>query len=708
MIKSHLCFIAAAIILVGCNTELKNKTTVYPETRKDTSVVDDYFGVKVKDPYRWLEDDNSEETKKWVQAQNKVTFEYLSNIPQREAIKNRLAELWNYEKQTTPWVKGPYMYFYKNDGVQNQSVLYFQDTMGGDAKVLIDPNTFSKDGTTSLAGLGTSKEGKYVAYMISKAGSDWREIFVKDMESGKLLKDHIEWVKFSAIAWQEDGFYYARYDEPKEGDELSASNTFHKVYYHKIGTSQDEDKLVKEDKEHEDWNFGMGVSSNGEIETLYTSESTSGYQFAFRKKGEQEFIYLDKTFDNHYSFIDYVDGKLLIQTSKDAPNYRLIAVDVNNPDESNWTVIVPEREQVMESVGLAGGKLIVKYLEDVQSKLHVYSLDGTEIGVVDLPGLGIVKSFNSDLENRFAYYSFENYYTPRSIYKLDMNNLKSELYWRPKMDFNPDEYTSKQIFYKSKDGTQVPMFITYKKGIEMDGNNPTFVYGYGGFNISKVPTFGIENTVFLENGGIYAVPSIRGGGEYGEEWHKAGTKLKKQNVFDDFIAACEYLIDNKYTSSEKLAVHGRSNGGLLIGAVMTQRPDLFKVCLPKVGVLDMLRYHKFTIGRAWAVDYGLSEEKEHFTNLIAYSPLHNVKKIAYPATMIMTADHDDRVVPAHSFKFAATLQEKQQGNEPVIIRIDVNAGHGSGKPVSMQISEFADTWAFVFHNLGMDMNTSEL
>jgi prolyl oligopeptidase len=694
-------------VLISCDNKPSKKSFNYPQTIKDTSVVDDYFGVTVKDPYRWLEDDNSDETKKWVEAQNKISFNYLAEIPQRKPIKKRLTELWNYEKQTSAWRKGPFLYYYKNDGIQNQSVLYIQDTLGGDAKTLINPNTFSEDGTTSLAGLGTSEKGKYVAYMISKAGSDWREIFVKDIASGKLLEDHIEWVKFSGINWQGNGFYYARYDAPKVGGEYSASNTNHKVYYHKIGTLQAEDILVKKDDDHPNWNFGISTTSDQSFETLFTSESTSGYQLAYRKKGEAEFISLDNTFDFEYSVIDNIGDKLLIKTSNGAPKYRLILVDTKNPTAENWITIIPEKETVLQNVYLVGGKIIVKYLEDVQTKLYIYDIDGKELGEIELPGFGIVKEFNGSSEDNFVYYSFENYYTPRSNYKLDLNTLKSELIWKPLIDFDSKDYTSEQIFYSSKDGTKVPMFITYKKGTKLDGNNPLFMYGYGGFNISKVPTFGIENTVFLENGGIYVVPSIRGGGEYGEHWHKTGTKLQKQNVFDDFIAACEYLIDNKYTSSEKLAVHGRSNGGLLIGAVMTQRPDLFKVCLPKVGVLDMLRYHKFTIGRAWAVDYGLSEDEEQFKNLYKYSPLHNVKPIEYPATMIMTADHDDRVVPAHSFKFAATMQENQQGDNPMLIRIDVNAGHGAGKPVAMQIDEFGDTWAFVFYNLGMNINNNK-
>ncbi|MDA9564099.1 prolyl oligopeptidase family serine peptidase, partial [Flavobacteriales bacterium] len=670
-----------------------------------TTVVDDYFGVKIADPYRWLEDDNSEETAEWVKQQNKLTYDYLGKIPQREAIKTRLAEVWNYEKQSTPWRKGPYVFFYNNDGVQNQSVLHYMDTASKEVKILMDPNTFSEDGTTSLGGLSLSDDAKYAAYMISKAGSDWKEVFVIDIATGKLLEDHIKWVKFSGMNWQEDGFYYARYDAPQEGDEFSASNLNHKVYYHRLGTAQADDQLIMEDSTHPKWNFGISTSDDGAFEFLWISESTSGYQLALRKKGETQFTYIDTTFNHEFSIVDNVGDMIYMTTNVDAPKNRLVAVDVNNPSAENWKEIIPEQESVLNGVSVLGDKFIAQYLVDVSSKLSVYTKEGESLGDVQLPGFGIVGSFNSSGKSAKAYYSFENYTTPMSVYELDIQSMESKLYWQPKIDFNPSDYQCDQVFFTSKDGTKIPMFITYKKGMERNGNNPTFLYGYGGFNISIKPKFNVENTVFLENGGIYCVANMRGGGEYGEEWHKAGTKLQKQNVFDDFIGAAEYLIAEKYTNSEKLAVHGRSNGGLLIGAVMTQRPDLYKVCLPKVGVLDMLRYQNFTIGRAWAVDYGLSENEEEFNYLLGYSPLHNVKAVEYPATMVQTGDHDDRVVPAHSFKFAATLQEKNTGDNPMLIRIDVNAGHGAGKPVSMQIDEFGDTWAFVFHHLGMSIET---
>ncbi|MBL4624472.1 MAG: S9 family peptidase [Flavobacteriales bacterium] len=697
--------------LFGCSQkgEITSKSKInYPETRKDNTIVDDYFGVKVADPYRWLEDDNATETEAWVEAQNKLTYGYLGNISQREAIKTRLAEVWNYEKQTTPWKKGKYVFFYKNDGVQNQSVLHYMDTVSKEINVLINPNDFSEDGTTSLGGLSISDDAKYAAYMVSKAGSDWKEVFVLNIVTGKKLDDNIKWVKFSGMNWQGDGFYYARYDEPKEGDEFSASNLNHKVYYHKLATSQNEDKLIMQNRAHPNWNFGISTSDDGAFEFLWISESTSGYQLAFRKAGTTEFTYLDTTFNHEFSIINNIEDMLYISTNVGAPNNKLVCVDANNPDVKNWKVIIPETESVLQRVTICGDKFIAQYLVDVSTQLSVFDKEGNNLGEIKLPGIGIVGSFNSSAKSDKAFYSFENYTTPLSVYKFDVSTLESTLYWQPKIDFNPDDYQCDKVFYTSKDGTKIPMFITYKKGMKMDGSNPTFLYGYGGFNISKTPTFSVENTVFLENGGIYCVASIRGGGEYGAEWHKSGTKLQKQNVFDDFIGAAEYLIAEKYTSSDKLAVHGRSNGGLLIGAIMTQRPELFQVCLPKVGVLDMLRYHQFTIGRAWAVDYGLSENEEEFRYLYKYSPLHNVKAADYPATMVQTGDHDDRVVPAHSFKFAATLQEKNTGDNPMLIRVDVNAGHGSGKPVSMQIDEFGDTWAFVFHHLGMDIKDKKV
>jgi prolyl oligopeptidase len=582
--------------------------------------------------------------------------------------------------------------------------LYFKDTLGGEEKILIDPNTFSEDGTASLSNLSISNDGQYAAYSVSKAGSDWKEIFVKDINTGDLLDDKISWVKFSGITWKDNGFFYSRYDEPSKGNEYSAANVYHKVYYHQLGNQQKDDKLIVENKNQPKWNFSFSNTTDQSVELLYTSRSTSGYQLAFRKKGDEAFTYIDTTFNYDYSVLDNIGNQLLVKTSNGAPKYRLVLIDLENPSVENWKEIIPERTSLLESVNLAGGKIIVQYLEDVQSKLFVYDLSGKEESAIALPAIGIVNGLNSDFKTKKVYYTFENYTYPKTVFELNMKNLDSKLYWKPNIDFDATAYVSEQVFYTSKDGTKIPLFITYKKGVKRNGNNPTFLYAYGGFNISKKPTFDIENTVFLENGGVYAVANIRGGGEYGKDWHIAGTKENKQNVFDDFIAAAEYLIKEKYTNSQKLAVYGRSNGGLLIGAVMTQRPDLFKVCLPKVGVLDMLRYHLFTIGRAWAVDYGLSENEKDFTYLYKYSPLHNVKKINYPATLILTADHDDRVVPAHSFKFAATLQENQTGEEPIMIRVDINAGHGSGKPVSMQIDEFTDTWAFVFYNLGITIN----
>lgn len=691
-------------VLAACSGDQTNEETyTYPETRKDSTVEDDYFGIKVKDPYRWLEDDNSQETGEWVKAQNELTYSYLGKIPFRDKIKKRLTEIWNYEKISTPWKRGKYYFFSKNDGIQNQSVLYVQEGLGGAPKVLLDPNTMDAAGTTSLGGTSVREDGKYMAYTISKSGSDWSEICVLEIATGNFLPDTIHWVKFSGASWKGDGFYYSAYPAPTDGHAYSNKNENNKVYYHKLGTKQSEDKVVYEDARHPYWSFGMGVSDNGKIAALYTTESTSGNGLKLKnleKNGPWKDV--DTSFRNDYNIVEYLDdNSVLISTNNDAPKNRLIKVNVDNPSKENWKTIIPESNDLLQGVQLSGGKIIATYLHDVTSQLKIFSMEGQEEGQVELPQLGIA-GFSGDKKDSVAFYSFTNYITPGMVYKYNMKTGKSEVFFKPKVDFNGNDYESKQVFYPSKDGTKIPMFITCKKGTKMDGTAPCFLYGYGGFDISIVPDFKIERALFLEAGGVYAVANMRGGGEYGADWHWAGTKCSKQNVFDDFMAAGEYLVKEKYTSHNKLAIHGRSNGGLLIGAVMTQRPDLAKVCIPTVGVLDMLRYHKFTIGYFWASDYGRSDSAQHFPCLYKYSPLHNVKETEYPCTLVTTGDHDDRVVPAHSFKFAATLQEKQKGKNPTLIRIDVNAGHGAGKPTSKLIDEWTDIWSFVFYNLGME------
>lgn len=696
---------STVLLLTACSGgggETKNDSAFkYPATRK-TDTVDTYFGVKVPDPYRWLEDDNSEETKKWVQEQNKVTFDYLAKIPFRDKIRERLTKIWSFEKTSVPYKKGKNYFYSYNNGIQNQAVLYVKEGLNGTGRVLLDPNTLSADGTISLSGSSVSKNGKYLAYGLSKAGSDWVEYDVMDIETGRKLDDHLKWIKFSGVAWKDDGFYYGRFDAPK-GSELSSKNENQKVYYHKLGTSQDKDVLVYKDDAHPNRSFGPQVSEDGRWLVLFSYESTSGNALIVKDllKPGSDFITIVDNFDNNYGVLDIQGTNMIVRTNAGAPKYRLVSIDIMNPGAASWKNILPEQKDLLEEVTIAGDKIIATYLVDVKSKMYVFDLNGKEENEIELPGLAYCDGLNGDRKDSLVFYSVVSFTAPASIYKYNITTKKSSLYIKPAIDFNSDDYETKQVFYASKDGTKIPMFITHKKGIVLDGTNPCFLFGYGGFNNFYAPEFRIDRSVFLEAGGVYAVANMRGGGEYGEDWHKAGTKCKKQNVFDDYIAAAEYLVSEKYTSKEKLAIHGRSNGGLLIGAVMTQRPDLCKVCLPQVGVLDMLRYHRFTIGRAWSTDYGLSENEEEFRCLFKYSPLHNVKEVAYPATLICTGDHDDRVVPAHSFKFAATLQANHKGNNPVMIRIDTNAGHGSGKPTAKQIEEYSDMWAFVFYNLGM-------
>ncbi|MGZ4054274.1 MAG: prolyl oligopeptidase family serine peptidase [Bacteroidia bacterium] len=694
-------------VLAACgNNEKKEEQAklLYPVTKK-VDTVDNYFGTKIADPYRWLENDRSAETGEWVKAQNAVTYDYLSKIPFRDKIKKRLTKIWNFEKVTAPFKKQDNYFFYKNDGIQNQSVLYFQVGLNGTPKVLLDPNTLAADGTASLGGLAVSKDSKYLAYSINRAGSDWEEIFVMEIGTGKKLEDDLKWVKFSDIAWKGNGFYYSAYDAPKEkGTELSNKNEYHKVYYHNVGDDQSKDVLVYEDKKHALRNFSAATTEDEKLLLIYGSESTSGTSLAVKEldKSNSSFIQLVDNFDNNYGVVGNDGNNLYVITDKGAPKYQLLKIDIHaKPDYENWQKIIPESSDLLESVSRSNGKFIAKYLKDVTTRLFVFDMDGKKEREIELPGLCKVDALDSDKDDSLAFFSYNTFIAPPVIYKYNMTTNKMSVWFKPVIDFKSDDFETKQVFYTSKDGTKIPMFITCKKGLVLDGNNPCFLFGYGGFNSYYSPEFRMDRALFLENGGVYAIPGLRGGGDYGEDWHKAGTKCQKQNVFDDFIAAAEYLIKEKYTSHDKLAIHGRSNGGLLIGAVMTQRPDLAKVAIPTVGVMDMLRFHKFTIGWSWTSDYGSSDNKDEFNCIIKYSPLHNIKEVEYPATLVTTGDHDDRVVPAHSFKFIATLQEKQKGNNPVLIRIDTNAGHGAGKPTSKQIDEFADIWSFVFYNLGM-------
>ena len=682
---------------------VNKEKTIYPATRRDETVVDNYHGTSIADPYRWLENDHSDSTKAWVKAENLVTFGYLDKIPFRSTIKARLEHIWNYEKYGAPRKEGGKYYYFKNNGLQNQSALYVQDSLTSAPSLVLDPNTLSKDGTVALGGIGFNKRGDLLAYEIAKAGSDWHTIHVKDLKSGKVLEDKIEWVKFSGISWQGDGFYYSRYPEPKKDAELTAKSEFHQVWFHEVGTSQAADKLIFEDKQHPNHNFYLGVSEDEKFRFLMASESTSGNELYFSHPGIGDYQWkpIAKGFDHNFNVVEAVDGALFVRTNKGAPKYKVVAVQPNDPSEAHWKTILPESEDVLQSAEIIGGKLVASYLHNACSKIKVYDLKGGLIQELALPGIGSVGGFSGKMNASEAFYTFSAFNRPATIYQLEAKTLQSRIFKSPTLDFDSDAYETEQVFYPSKDGTKIPMFITHKKGLVMDGTHPTMLYGYGGFNISLTPAFALSRTVLLENGGIYAVANLRGGGEFGEEWHKAGTKERKQNVFDDFIAAAEYLISNKYTSKNKLAINGGSNGGLLVGACMTQRPDLFQVCFPQVGVMDMLRYDKFTIGRAWSSDYGLSEQPEAFTYLYKYSPLHNIKKVAYPATLVTTGDHDDRVVPAHSFKFAAEMQSKQQGNNPVLIRIETSAGHGAGKPTTKVIEETADILSFMFYNMGI-------
>ncbi len=694
--------IAAAALFTGCNDMKNIKHRPYPVAERG-EVVDDYFGTKVPDPYRWLEDDNSEATAAWVEAENAVTFDYLSQIPFRDAIRQRLTELWNYPKEGAPTKHGDWWYYFYNDGLQNQSVLYRATAPGAAGEVFLDPNALSDDGTVALADLSFSEDGAYLAYATAASGSDWVEIRVMNTADGSLTDDRIEWVKFSGATWAPDseGFYYSAYDEPKAGV-YSSKNEFQKVYYHALGTPQSADRLIYSDPQHPLRYFSAWPSDDGRWVFVIGSEGTSGSEILYRRSNESTLRVLLPGFAHDYEIVDCIDDKLYLRTNRDASNYALIAVDLNHPERPFATVIPENDRHLLESVSTAGGQLFATYLEDAQSQVYQYGLDGRLIRKVELPAIGTVGGFSGKKEDTELYYSLTNYTAPATIYHYDLASGKTTLYKAPQVNFDPERFVTEQIFYPSKDGTMVPMFVSHRKDMKLDGQNPCYLYAYGGFQINMTPGFNPSAILFMEQGGLYCVANLRGGSEYGEAWHKGGMLANKQNVFDDFIAAAEYLIENKYTSSDKLAIAGGSNGGLLVGACEVQRPDLYAVCLPAVGVMDMLRYHKFTIGWGWAVEYGSSDDEEQFSYIYKYSPLHNIKEgVAYPATLITTADHDDRVVPAHSFKFAAQMQHCQAGDAPILIRIESKAGHGAGKPTSKRIDEAADSYAFLFQNIGV-------
>jgi len=685
---------------------------VYPSAKKGEQV-DDYHGTKISDPYRWLEDLDSADTKQWVEAQNRLTNAYLAEIPARKRIKERLTKLWNFERFGIPFREGNRYFYTKNDGLQNQSVLYTVASLSDEPRVLLDPNKLSADGTVALAGTAISRDGKLMAYGLATSGSDWSEWRVRNVETGQDLPDTIKWVKFSGASWTTDGkgFFYSRYDEPKAGaGDLSGVNEFQKLYYHRLGTPQAEDALIYERKDQKDWGFSGDVTEDGRYLIIHVWVGTDAKNRIYYKDLQAKdgaVVKLLDDFDAAYNFIDNDGPVFWFATDKDAPRYKVIAVDTRKPERANRKVVIPEAAETIDGVNVLNDMFVVSYLKDAHSQVKVHKLDGTFVREVELPGIGSTSGFSGKRTDKETFYAYASFTTPYPIYRYDLTTGKSTIFRQPKVDFNPNEYETKQIFYKSKDGTRVPMFITHKKGLKLDGTNPTLLYGYGGFNVSETPAFSISRLVWMEMGGVFALANLRGGGEYGKDWHEAGMKLKKQNVFDDFIAAAEWLISNKYTSTPKLAIQGGSNGGLLVGAVITQRPDLFGAALPAVGVMDMLRFSKFTIGAAWASDYGSPDNAEEFKALYAYSPLHNLKAgVSYPPTLITTADHDDRVWPGHSFKFAAAMQAAQGGDAPVLIRIETKAGHGAGKPTSKIIEEYADIWGFLVRTLKMNVPAS--
>ena len=680
----------------------------YPDA-PTADVVEDYHGTEVADPYRPLEDPDAEDTRAWIEAENKITFGFLEAIPSRKPLAERLTKLWDYEKFSVPFEESGRYFYLRNSGLQNQSVLYTTTSLDGEPRELLDPNKLSEDGTVALAGLSVNDEGTLLAYALADAGSDWITWHVKNVETGDDTDDVVKWSKFSGASWTKHGagFFYGRYPEPTEGEDLRASNYYQKVYHHQLGTPQSEDKLVYDAPDHKEWRAGHEVTEDGKYLVLDVSKSTDDVNMVLYKDLEApdaEIVTLIDNFDAGYYLIDNEGPVFYFRTNKDAPRGRVIAIDTGQPEESNWREVIPEAEETLRSVSLVGNRFLANYLKDAHTQVKVFDFAGKFQSEVKLPGLGAASGFGGKRKDKETFYSFASFTSPPTIYRYVIDDEQSTVFRAPNVDFSPDDYTTEQVFYDSKDGTRVPMFISYKKGLEKNGQAPTFLYGYGGFNIALTPRFSVSNLVWMELGGVFAQPNLRGGGEYGEEWHKAGTKLQKQNVFDDFIAAAEWLISNQYTSTPKLAIGGGSNGGLLVGACLTQRPDLYGATLPAVGVLDMLRFHKFTIGHAWVDDYGSSDNAEEFEALYKYSPLHAIEPgTCYPPTMITTADHDDRVVPAHSFKFAATLQAAQGCDKPILIRIETKAGHGAGKPTSKIIEEAADKWAFLVQVLDIPL-----
>ena len=702
--KRNILIIITLSVIFMSNTfaqNLSNMPIHYPVTQK-CDTVDHYFGTAVPDPYRWLEDDYSEQTADWVKAQNKLTQNYLAQIPYRQQMKKHLMEIMNYPKEGAPWKKGDRYFFYRNNGLQNQSVLYYKNSLEGEPVELLDPNKLSSDGTVALSTLGISDDGNYLGYAISRNGSDWQEIFVKNIATGEVLADHLVWVKFSGIAWKDNGFFYSRFPEPQ--NELSGVNENGKLYYHKVGTDQKDDQLAYEDPTNPDLSFSAEVVNKRYL-VIYGSVSTSGNCLYFKdlNKKNAQFVKVVNNFDDDYGVIDEMNGNLIVMTNHNAPEYKVVSIPMDKPAAKNWKDVIPAAKEVLAGVSHVGHRLIANYTKDARSLVKIFDESGRFIANLDNDIIGSIGGFSGEPDDEETFYTVTSYITPANIYRYDVKNNKSTLYKKSEINFNSDEYVTEQVFYTSKDGTQVPMFITHKKGIQMDGSNPTLLYGYGGFNISLTPSFSVTRIAWLEQGGVLAVANLRGGGEYGRAWHEAGTKLQKQNVFDDCIAAAEFLIKQGYTSKKMLALQGGSNGGLLVGAVINQRPDLFAVAIPQVGVMDMLRYHKFTIGRYWAVDYGTSEDsKEMFEYLRNYSPLHSIREgVQYPAVLVTTADHDDRVVPAHSFKYAAALQSSKIGDRPHLIRIESNAGHGGGKPLDKTIEEVVDIFSFIFYNMGV-------
>ncbi|MGC1448935.1 MAG: prolyl oligopeptidase family serine peptidase [Candidatus Sulfotelmatobacter sp.] len=712
LLRGMIPCLALAAIACALSSTLTAQTDsaplVYPKA-KTVDQVDDYHGVKVADPYRWLEDTDSAETHDWVEAENKLTFGYLDQIPYRGAIRDRLLKLWNYERFTVPEQEGGRYFYQHNNGLQNQNVLLVAESLNAEPRVLLDPNTLSSDGTVALSGTAVTDDGKLMAYGTATSGSDWMEWHVRDVNTGKDLPDLIKWVKFSGASWTKDnkGFFYSRYDEPKAGSALRDTNYFHKLYYHRLGTAQTEDKLIYERPDNKELGFYGAVTDDGHYLVISVSQGTSPKNRLYYKdltKPDAPVVKLLDDFDAAYNFIDNDGPVFWIQTDLDAPRGRVIAIDTRHPERANWKTVVPQGADKLEGTSVVNNLFLLAYLKDARTEVRVHDLNGKFVRNVDLPGIGTASGFGGKRKDKETFYAFTSFISPSTVYRYDPQAGKSSVFRQPKVDFDPEQFETTQVFYNSQDGTRIPMFLTHKKGLKLNGENPVLLYAYGGFDVSLSPFFSVPNLVWLEMGGIYAQPNLRGGGEYGEDWHLAGTKAKKQNVFNDFIAAAEWLIANKYTSTPKLAIRGGSNGGLLIGACLTQRPDLYGATLPEVGVMDMLRFHKFTIGWAWTSDYGSSDNPEDFKWLYAYSPLHNLKAgTKYPPTLISTADHDDRVVPGHSFKFAATMQADQAGPAPVLIRIETKAGHGAGKPISKVIDEMADSWAFVAHNLNMNV-----